>query len=576
MFTRLSLLTAFALVVPAAHLGALQSLATREKLSLRGAVTELATGVALENARVTLFTPNLSLFRETRTGSAGRYGIGAVPAGTYRLGVALPDYGYQEQAVTIGPGLTQLDLELGPETDTGSWAIIGNTLPETLDATDIGVLLPDGRIFYCHDTTDPILFNPTDGTKSFPPASGSPQGCMNSTLLSDGSVLIVGGQDGSNPGDFVNGIPWVKRFQAPDQWTDPPDLVHTPGRWYPGLARLADGSLLAMGGGQSPDATRTETCERMNLSNFTWSYTDSLATPLEFPPSALLYTGDVLQTWGGQPQLYDPVVESWSSTGNFVFPSRGWPGHSDHSLLVLTDGSALAVGVNPISQPGASMTERYDPASKTWSTGTSPSLVRFQAEVVYLPDGSVFIGGGDKGVQGGVEPDVLGIVRRCDLHDPDSGSWRRIPNMSWYREYHAVTLLLHDGRIATTGGTYIKFSFGPTSADIEAYSPPYLSRGVRPQLSGLSDPTPSRGTNVDVQVFPATRLTHAVLMGMQSTTHWLDAGIPRRLELPIVQSGSTATIQFPSDPDLLPLGWYLLFGMVDDIPSVALSVRVDA
>ena len=45
--------------------------------------------------------------------------------------------------------------------------------PGRFDATDIGVLLPDGRVFYCHDTTDPIVFDPRTGNKVFPGASGS-------------------------------------------------------------------------------------------------------------------------------------------------------------------------------------------------------------------------------------------------------------------------------------------------------------------------------------------------------------------------------------------------------------------
>jgi hypothetical protein len=34
-------------------------------------------------------------------------------------------------------------------------------------------------------------------------------------------------------------------------------------------------------------------------------------------------------------------------------------------------------------------------------------------------------------------------------------------------------------------------------------------------------------------------------------------------------------VTLPSDPDLLPVGWYMLFEMVDDIPSDALVLRVD-
>jgi hypothetical protein len=198
-----------------------------------------------------------------------------------------------------------------------------------------------------------------------------------------------------------------------------------------------------------------------------------------------------------------------------------------------------------------------------------------QAEVVALPDGHIFVGAGDAENHAGTEPQILGIVRRCDLLDPMGGLWRRMADMNWYREYHAVTLLVPDGRVVTTGGTEIKFQYGPTSADIEAFSPPYLARGVRPQISQLSDSAPRRGRSVKCRVFPATKLTRVVMMGLQSTTHWVDGGIPRRLELPVFQAGSFARFTLPKDPNVLPLGWYMVFGMVDDIPSPALIVRVD-
>jgi hypothetical protein len=43
---------------------------------------------------------------------------------------------------------------------------------------------------------------------------------MNSTLLDDGSVLLLGGQDGAAPGSFVNGIldaPIRIEYELPSQ-----------------------------------------------------------------------------------------------------------------------------------------------------------------------------------------------------------------------------------------------------------------------------------------------------------------------------------------------------------------------
>lgn len=536
---------------------------------VRGEVTDGASPVP--NARMTVLTPSLSYFREARTNTLGKYAIKGVPPGTYRLGVAAIGYAYQEIEIQVS-GVAQHDFSLSPETEPGRWDIIGNTLPEFFDATDIGFVMPDGKLFYCHDTRDPILFDPVTGQKSFPADSGTAQGCMNGTLLADGRVIMVGGQDGADPGNFVFAVRWVKTYtHATDTWQQLPDLQHPTGRWYPGLARLADGSLLAMGGGTCCAAVRTDTCERFDLNTQTWAYTGSMENPTEFPPCALLYTGEVLATWW-PPQLYNPDTEQWRLTGNFVQPQRGWPGHSDHSLVVLADGRALALGVSGAAN--SFMGEIYDPLSESWTATSNPDLIRFQTEVVQLPDGRILAAGGEAKNPNPPVEHVLGIVKWSDVYDPGSNTWRRVADMNWFREYHAVTLLLPDARVAMTGGTRIKFQYGPTSADIEAFVPPYLFRGVRPQITSISATQVPRGAQLTLNIFPATKLTSVVLMGVQSTTHWVDAGVPRRLVLPVQQVGSTATMTLPVNPNVLPLGRYMVFTMVDDIPSVARVVEV--
>ena len=59
-----------------------------------------------------------------------------------------------------------------------------------------------------------------------------------------------------------------------------------------------------------------------------------------------------------------------------------------------------------------------------------------------------------------------------------------------------------------------------------------------------------------------------------AVTHWMDGGIPRHLSLPFTQSGTTATIAVPVTAEQAPQGWYLLFGLVDDIPSNGVMVHL--
>jgi hypothetical protein len=541
---------------------------------VQGTVTAAAGGAPVSGARVTLFTPALTFFREARSSGSGGYLFAGVPAGAYQLGVAALRQEYQEAAVQVGAGALTRNFALAPESQPGRWDIIGTTLPEFFDATDIAILTPDGRVFFCHDTVDPVLFNPVDGTKTFPAGSGLAQGCMNSTLLPDARIMMVGGQDGSDPGNFRNAVRWVKAYSFPsNSWQQLADLQNPTGRWYPGLARLADGSALVMGGGTRPDAVRTPTCERLDLATLTWSYTGSMLNPTEFPPCALLHTGEVLITWW-PPQLYNPGSGQWRATGNFVQPNRDWPNHSDHSIVVMADGRVAALGVRRGPDNNTVMGEIYNPATQTWSLTSNPGLVRFQTEVTQLPDGRILAAGGETQVTPIPVPNVLGIVKWSDIYDPATNAWRRVADMNWFREYHAVSVLVPDGRIVMTGGTRIKFQYGPTSADIEAFVAPNLLRGVRPQITSISSTTPQRGGTVTLGIAPQTQLTSVVLMGNETHTHWVSGGVPRRLVLPVTQVGGTATFTLPSDPNVLPLGFYMVSAMVDDIPSVARIVQV--
>ena len=163
----------------------------------------------------------------------------------------------------------------------------------------------------------------------------------------------------------------------------------------------------------------------------------------------------------------------------------------------MADGRAAAIGVKRGSSgQNFAMAEIYNPATGVWSTAGAPALKRYRPEVVQLPDGKVCVAAGDTDPlpPASVAPNVRGVVKWTDLFDPMTATWRRMADKNQFREYHAVTLLIPDGRVITTGGTVIEFGNPPNSADVEAFSPPYLFRGVRPSIAALSTATPARGT----------------------------------------------------------------------------------
>lgn len=197
---------------------------------LRGRVTSASNGTAISNARVTLFIPSLSFFREVRSDLAGNYNAAYLPSGPLRLGVSATGFQYSEVSWDSTTGPLILDFALDSETEAGSWSVIGNTLPEIFDATDIAALRPDGYVVFCHNTQDPTFFHPVTLDKFVGPPSSREQGCMNTTLLADGSILFAGGQDGSAPQDFTDAIPWVKMLRPSSAWLDLPDMSAPNGR----------------------------------------------------------------------------------------------------------------------------------------------------------------------------------------------------------------------------------------------------------------------------------------------------------------------------------------------------------
>ncbi len=517
--------------------------------------------IAIAGARVTLFSLDLTTFREVRTDAGGNYVVTDVPPGTYRTGASLPRYAYDEVPVTVDASGAIVDFLLGPDTHLGRWSVIGDTAPEAFGASNSGTLQTDGKVIFCHDTLDPVVFDPKTGAKTFPPSSPSWQGCHMTTLLSDGAVLFVGGQ---NSGDFRDAVKTVKSWNPASQtWTVMANLNQE--RWYPGLLRLADGGLLSCGGGQRPNAQRTSTCELFNPDTRAWTPTDSLDQPTEYPPAVLLETGDVLLTWY-PPQLFNTGTTTWTPTGNFVQADRNFPDHSDHSIVLLPDGRVMAVGVYKGTKPDPSMVELYDPASGAWSLGPSPQTIRSRPEVVLLPGGWVLAAGGKKEDADPVPVNPFGQVKLTDLYDPYRSAWRRGADLVLAREYHATTLLVPDGRVITTGGTGEPGN-PPNESSVEAYEPPYLFRGVRPRIDTLASDRLCSGTSAQMSVSRTSAVTDVVLMGTNSVTHWMDAGIPRHLSLAFSQAGSNVSFDVPTSEVAAPQGWYLLFAMVDDIPS---------
>lgn len=547
--------------------------------TVSGTVSRTPDGAAISAARVTLFTPDLQFFRETRSDANGAFRFENIPDGAYQIGASAAGRGYSESTLPVSGMSVTRSIALGVETEGGRWSFIGDTAPELIDGTGSGTILPTGEMFMCHDTLDPVAFERTSRTKWLPPSSGSAQGCHIPTLLTNGRLLLAGGSAGGNPDNPV--VKTVKLYQREtNNWTQltPMNI----GRWYPGIVRLPDERLMVVGGElNDPGFGRTNTCEIYNPANNTWTLTGAFDLPTEIPPTVVLRTGEVLKTWR-YPELYNVSAGKWRAAPAMIQARKGAAqgGHCDHEIVHLPDGRVMAVGVDAINtDANTRFCEFYDPVANTWSLGPSPQHLRTQPEALLLPDGKVLAYGG---TYSGLNPGSLtlrnaGQVPNCtnvaDIFDPATNQWRAVAPLGRYIHYHNVAVLLADGRVLNTGGAGGGSLFGDDNR-IEAYEPPYLFRGVRPRIDNLSTTDLLLGGSVTMDVSFTSAVTKVVLLGTRASTHWVDGGTQCFASLPFTQTGSRLEVTTPNDAVSILPGYYYVFALVDDISSAGRIVRV--
>lgn len=536
--------------------------------SLKGRVKDGA-GIPIVNARVTLFNSDTTVFFERRTTTTGKYNFNSVAPGNYTLGVAALGKEYEEVSLIVSGSISALNFTLDAESQPGSWDVIVQS-PEPLGGTNLGVLLPDGKIFYCHNSKDPFKFNPSTNNTILITGDDNVQGCVGPVLLPDGNVIFIGGADQ----DFYGpGTRLVKTYDpVNDIWQDQPNMLDY--RWYPTVTKLPDNKILIAGGGGLNNPVRTNTSEIYDPETGASLWVDNLAIGNEVSPVVLLYSGKVLMTHR-PPQLFDPATGQWNLADDFVQGNRMANGdHADHELVLLPDGRAVAVGFKSFTPNPGNMVEFYNPLNDSWALGNNFSPVRSRAKTVLTPNKKIFVIAGYKEEASDPTPtNQYGYMNITDQYDPYSGNWRRVDAMNYSREYHAITTLVPDGRIIAVGG---EGSPGnePAFSVIEAFTPPYLLRGIRPVIKNLSSEDLARGASFNFKVSRTKSPTSVILMSNALNTHFMNSGNNRYIDLAFTKNGNELTAALPSDSVILPDGYYMLFVMVDDIPSIAKIVRI--
>src|SRR5262249_13990466 len=130
-------------------------------------------------------------------------------------------------------------------------------------------------------------------------------------------------------------------------------------------------------------------------------------------------------------ELYDPVSATWSSTGSL---NRG---RIHNPQILLADGRVLvAGGITKIANPSvvSRTCEIYDPVTGVWSEPGKLSVPRVDFTANLLPDGRVFVAGGDNGTP--LSYDTVEEFR------PNKDRWDVLPHLlATARSVHTTTTL---------------------------------------------------------------------------------------------------------------------------------------
>src|SRR5258708_6000779 len=153
---------------------------------------------------------------------------------------------------------------------------------------------------------------------------------------------------------------------------------------------LATGALAA---GGTDGVSVLASAELYNASSGKWNATSSMTQARENFPAVVLSNGKVLVSGGlgtssivlASAELYDPTTGAWSSAGVLSVARYG------HTATLLQSGKVLVTGGCTVSNcsTDTAVSELYDPVSNSWSTTGNLNTARYSHTALLLKTGKV-------------------------------------------------------------------------------------------------------------------------------------------------------------------------------------------
>ncbi len=274
------------------------------------------------------------------------------------------------------------------------------------------------------------LYDPTAGTFAKTGSLSTPRFNHTATLLNNGKVLIAGGQVDAGGGTFTESA--SAELYDPSSGTFSATSNLNQARKGHTATLLSNGLVLIAGGnGLSGDPAQAELYDP-NANTF--SPSGSLNTARDGHTATLLSDGTVLIAGGetspggtmlSSAEIYNSTSGTFTVTGSLNVASTG------HAATLLSSGKVLIGAGNGVSAALA-RTELYDPVAKTFALSGSLTTARSLFTATLLSNGQVLFVGGVGTTQ---------VIGTGELYDPNSGTTSIAGNLVIPRGYHAVAPL---------------------------------------------------------------------------------------------------------------------------------------
>ncbi|WP_207957473.1 galactose oxidase-like domain-containing protein [Streptomyces sp. YIM 98790] len=433
------------------------------------------------------------------------------------------------------------------------------------------------------------VYDPADGSYTVIPTPDD-MFCAGHVQLADGRVLVMSGNLAYPDAGGTHGYEGYKDSYifdpATETYTRTNDM--NDGHWYPSATILGNGDVISFGGLRE-DSTGSVTAELWSHEqqqwlpswqvNQTWSFWGLYPSMILMQDGRLFYSGS--HVFGnGTPGTGASIYDYDANTITDV-PGLQNKDERDQSASVLLppaqDQRVITMGGGNIdtNPDGNRLTDiidltepdpQYEPGpllpQGTVDLGAGPvpqtgDQGKMYVSAVLLPDSTVLETGG--ALHNRADP-----VYESSVFDPVTGTFDPVaPNPEAYG-YHSSAFLLPDGRVMATGDNP---GDGSWNHNVSVYTPPYLFRGDRPEITSVASTEWEYGSTQQITV--DSPIVRAELIRPAAVTHSSDPN-QRFVDLPLTVDGDTVGLNVTSNPNLAPPGWYMLFAVnADGVPSVA-------